>query len=193
MLTFRATDCIILRFSWPPTVCPKNQIAVQRIVLRCSRRPFAPHIHAVHLETNTKASRISSATTEHSVHLDTGGHFLDFTEDTSSSDFQHCTSQPNHNCFLYLREHFSRRTNTHFYSRETARHPDKHLITHHLALITSYRNDTANEDILPVVRQYTLKDSGLSVRVVTAPTPLRLSPVVSHGSRTRHTSPSPHC
>lgn len=34
-----------------------------------------------------------------------------------------------------------------FYSRESARHPDKHLITQHLALITSYRNDTANEDI----------------------------------------------
>ncbi len=33
-----------------------------------------------------------------------------------------------------------------FYSRETARHPDKHLITQHLALIT-YRNDTASEDI----------------------------------------------
>lgn len=57
----------------------------------------------------------------------------------------------------------------------------------HLALITSYRNDTANEDILPVVQQYTLKDLGLSVQVVMAPTPIRLSPVVCYGSRTRHT------
>jgi len=39
-----------------------------------------------------------------------GGHFLDITEDTSATDFQHCYQSTNHN----LREHFSRRTNTHF-------------------------------------------------------------------------------
>lgn len=65
-------------------------------------------------------------------------------------------------------------------------------ITHHLALITSYRNDTANEDILPVVRQYTLMDLGLLVPVVMAPTPIQLSPVVSYGVKNKTHSTVTH-
>lgn len=100
MLTFRTTDYspkVFMATNGVPKETNSSSSSTnqrQRIVHWCSRRPFAPHIHAVHLETNTKAQNLPEyQVRQHSVHLDTGGHFLDFTEDTSSSDFQHCTSQ----------------------------------------------------------------------------------------------------
>lgn len=103
-------SCWLLQFRdfwpWVFMVCPKkfllqtncrstNQWSFEQDVLWCSLQPFAPHIHAVHFRDqneSTELSRISSATTEHLIHLDTGGHFLDFTGNTSASDFHHCTS-----------------------------------------------------------------------------------------------------
>ncbi len=46
------------------------------------------------LETKTKAQNFPEyqVQQQNTIHLDTGGHFLDFTGDTSASDFHHCTS-----------------------------------------------------------------------------------------------------
>lgn len=121
----------------------------------------------------TKAQKLPENQVQHSVHLDTGGHFLHFTEDTN---FQHNQST-NHNCFLYLREHFSRWTNTHFTLVKLRGIPTNTCnITQHLAPVT-----------IPLKRHCqrrhatwhnTLKDLGLSVQVVLAPTPFHLLPVV---------------
>lgn len=68
-----------------------------------------------------------------------------------------------------------------FYFWQTARHPDKHLITPHLAPITLHRHHQRRR---ATVAQHT-EGFGLSVQVVLAPTPFRLENE-THSTVTHH-------
>lgn len=110
--------------------------------------PFAPHIHAVHLETNTKAQNFPEyqVQQQNTQYIWTLGDISYISLKTQVPQTSNTVPVIKPQLLPIPARSFLQKDKHSFYSRETARHPDKHLITQHLALITSNSNDTANED-----------------------------------------------